>query len=643
MSTRAGATGVSTCSGCTSLLNDFELKKNQILERVGIVDLIAEHVSLKRSGRRWLGLCPFHTEKTPSFTVNPDLGIFKCFGCGKAGDIFTFIQERERLTFMEAMQYLADRAGIELKRSPQQADGTISRNDLVKVSHWAMTFFQSVLRHDELGKKTREYLRTRGVSDDMVRCFNLGLSTEGMPSLTQSARKAGFSEHHLVEADLCRRSEDGRLYDTFRERLIFPIRDVSNRVLGFGGRTLVDDRAKYLNTRQNLVFDKGRGLYGIDLAREAMIAQKRAILVEGYTDCIASHQAGFQEAVATLGTALTEAQVDLVRRYCEELILLFDSDEAGEAAADRAIQVALPRYLTVRLARIPEGKDPSEFLASHSAEAFSKVLKDAVDALEFKWHRTRSRYHGLSSDVQRREALLAFVRLVVEASSTGAMDAIQRGLVVNRIAALVGADTRDIHDLVVREQRKSNRPAATTAARPAGQATSPPRDGGQAAWADLLGVLLNEPGLLSLVDPIPAVDSIADPLDRRIAGVVFTLIAEWGEIQARNVLARCDEPDQARRVTELVERGATRGNYEETLMVALSRIRLSRRIQEFESARQEAVSTFPAGDAEEGQTNALRAVHGCLKELRHFAPRRLVRRQSGPAVPPPSGQGREAS
>ena len=372
-------------------MQDFEFKKRQILDRVDLQDVVAEHVTLKRSGRRLVGLCPFHSEKTPSFTVSPELGLFKCFGCGKGGDVFSFVQQRENVPFTEAMRVLADRAGVELGRMGSADSGGQpgpSRTDLARANSWAMGFFRSNLLDESGGRAAREYLRNRGFLEEAGERFSVGLAGDGVPSLRQAAARAGFDATILLAADLIRKSEDGRFYETFRRRLMFPIRDVTKRVIGFGGRTMVDDKAKYLNTRQTALFDKGRNLYGVDLARDAIVKRRRALVVEGYTDCIACHQANVGETVATLGTALTESQVDLLRRYCDEVTLLFDSDDAGEAAADRAIHVALPRCVKVRLGRIPDGKDPCEFLGNAGVGAFSDVLNGAVDALEFKWSQT---------------------------------------------------------------------------------------------------------------------------------------------------------------------------------------------------------------------------------------------------------------
>jgi len=436
-------------------MRDFELKKRQIVERVDLVALASEDVRMKRSGRRWVGLCPFHAEKTPSFVVSQDVGLFKCFGCGKGGDVFSYVQARENVSFMEAMRILADRAGVKLDEAPSGSSGEPDRVELAKVNAWALTFFRSNLLNGAAGRHARAYLQSRGISEAIAERFNLGLATDGGQSLRDAAGRARITFPLLHAADLVRADGSNRVYPTFRNRLMFPIRDATGRVVGFGGRTLVGDQAKYLNTRQNALFDKGRGLYGIELARQAIAQCGRAVVVEGYTDCIAAHQAGCKETVASLGTAMTAAQVDLLHRYSDQLILLFDSDKAGEAAAERAIVVAVPRGVHVRLARIPSGKDPDEFLRSAGAAGFCGLLDAAVDALEFKWGRLQAQFAAHASDGAHRAAHLEFLRLVGTALAGG--DEIQTGLVANRVARLVGLDGREVYRLMTRLRHNTPR------------------------------------------------------------------------------------------------------------------------------------------------------------------------------------------
>lgn len=602
----------------------LERAKREIRDRLDLVTVVSEHVRLKRSGKRWLGLCPFHSEKTPSFSVVPEMGIFKCFGCGKAGDVFTFVQFRENVSFIEALRLLADRAGVDLpsRRSPEDGGIEASRVDFGRVNAWAAEFFRSRLE-GQAGQAAREYLRSRGLKDATVAAFGLGLAVDGAPSLAQAAAKAGFAPSLLVSADLLRVSEDGRTYETFRDRIMFPIRDATRRVIAFGGRTLVDDRAKYLNTRQTPVFEKGRGLFGVDLARESIASRGRAIVVEGYTDCMACHQAGFTETIATLGTALTESQVDLVRRYADELVLLFDSDAAGEEAANRAVGVALPRSVRIRLARIPSGKDPAEFLGAGHTAAFADVLNRSVDALEFLWRRTAERFEATTSNAARREAVLSFIHAVGEAVSTTAIDAIQQGLLVNQVAHLLRLEHAEVHRLL----RRASKPRGSGKASDGGGsrvAVERTLDAEQAAWSRLWAVLLNEPGLISRIDPFPDPARIADARVRRIASTALRLAETAGDFELSDVLSACEAEEDVALAVDLAQRGGDAARYRERLEGALDVIRRRENWERVERGRdqfREAERTNEDG----------RPALGLLAPERHqhFSPRRLIRAARG--------------
>jgi len=614
-------------------LRDFEQRKRDILDRVDLVELVSEQVQLKRSGRRMVGLCPFHSEKTPSFTVSPDLGIFKCFGCGKGGDVFSFVQFRENVSFGEAIAILADRAGVTIERAASDSKDGVSRADVGRVCAWGERFFRRQLLDDRLGRSARDYLRERGFTEATLEAFGVGLAVDQPGVLTRAAADAGFSTALLIEADLLRADESGRTYDTFRNRIMFPIRDTMKRIVGFGGRTLVDDRAKYLNTRQNVLFDKGRTVYGIDVARHVISDRGRAVVVEGYTDCLAMHQSGYAETVATLGTALTEAHVDLLRRYADQIVFLFDSDDAGAAAADRAITVALPRSVGVKLARITDGKDPGELLLQSDPAVFGDVLKNAVDALEFKWLETRARFEGDSSDAHRREAVLDFLRVVGEAASHQAMDVIQRGLLVNQAAHLLSMDRAEVDRLMRKLERRPRR-ARTAAIVPTveGRTVSAERS----AWARVLEVVLNEPGLWGDVVSRLAIDRIPDDRDRRIAAMIEPVGSGEG-YRLADVLARCDDPVDAERVCALARIGAERGNYKSTLNEGVRRLERLERARGVEDCRARFLGRVDAPAASALVKEDAERICGSAKAHKHFAPRRLIRGIA--ATPAPESDG----
>lgn len=632
--------------GALPTLPDFSTVKRQVLDRVSILDVVSPHVRLRRTGRRWIGLCPFHNEKTPSFSVSPDLGIFKCFGCGRGGDVFTFVQTRENLPFMEALTALADLAGVEMEApsGPSSSAGP-TRHDLAKVNAWAVGAFTAALQ-GESGRAAREYLLGRGLSLETVSRFSLGLAL-GEPSIRAAAAKQSIPMEVLLAADLIRSADGGRTYDTFRQRLMFPIRDVSGRVLGFGGRTLVDDPAKYLNTRQNALFDKGAGLYGLDLARDSITQRRRAVVVEGYTDCMAAHQAGFTETVATLGTALTGTQVDLLRRYGDSVVLLFDSDSAGEAAADRAIRLAVPKCVEVRLARVPDGKDPCEFLAHAPAAAFGEALDRATPALDFAWQRTLVRYEADRSPARRRDAVDDFLGLVREAVGAGAIDAIQTGMLAGELGRLVGIDqTAALAALKPARPRRapggsesgsaSNGSPSPTGAQPGPLA---PPDEFHAAWAHLLGAVMNEPGLLGGESLAVEAACISDPRDRRIAEVVLHLSDTLGDYHLADVLAALDAPELVERAADLADQGGRRRNYETTFSLARNRIRRAHRLRMMEQSRRRLVDRAGSADEAAAREELARLQEG-LREGHPFTPARFRVRAmlaSDPASPDKGG------
>jgi len=455
-----------------------------------IVDVVSTYVALRPSGRSYKGLCPFHQEKTPSFHVVPEKQIFKCFGCQAGGDVFTFVQLKEGVDFREALAILARRAGITLEERPAAGpDAGPTRDDIDRVNRWAARWFARQLASDA-GAAARQYVRDRGIVDAAAERFGLGFAPPGWEKLPDVARRQGISAALLEAAGLLRRRDDGSHYDAFRNRLMFSIVDVMGRVIGFGGRALDDDPAKYLNTPQTALFDKRRSLYGIRTAREAMTRHRCAVVVEGYTDCLLAQQAGVEHTVATLGTALTPEHVQLLRRYVDEVILVFDSDEAGRRAADQSLALFLTAGLDIRVTHVPEGKDPADLLVSAGKSAFEAVLTAATPALEFKWNQVLRQYNAGASGPERRRATEEFIQLLAGQTDLGDIGPIQRGLILNQVGKLLGLPSEDVYRQL-RSLARRNR-----VARHAGEAPTEGariRDARAAATRELLEVLLNEP------------------------------------------------------------------------------------------------------------------------------------------------------
>ena len=356
----------------------------EVRQKNDIVDVVSQYVKLTRKGSSYFGLCPFHNEKTPSFSVTPGKQMYYCFGCGAGGNVFNFIMEYENYTFGEALKHLADRAGVELPKieySREVREKAQERAELLEINKQAAQYFYYQLR-TEKGAQGYQYLTGRGLSAETMRKFGLGYSDKFGGGLYQFLKSKGYGDDRLRESGLFNVDERHGMYDKFWNRVIFPIMDVNNRVIGFGGRVMGDGKPKYLNSPETKIFDKSRNLYGLNVARTTR--RKYLILCEGYMDVISMHQAGFTNAVASLGTALTSGHASLLKRYTQEVLLLYDSDEAGVRAALRAIPILREAGVNSRVVNLRPYKDPDEFIKNLGAEAFEERLEQASDSFMFR-------------------------------------------------------------------------------------------------------------------------------------------------------------------------------------------------------------------------------------------------------------------
>ena len=356
----------------------------EVRQKNDIVDVVSQYVKLTRKGSSYFGLCPFHNEKTPSFSVTPGKQMYYCFGCGAGGNVFNFIMEYGNYTFGEALKHLADRAGVELPKieySREVREKAQERAELLEINKQAAQYFYYQLR-TEKGAQGYQYLTGRGLSEETMRKFGLGYSDKFGGGLYQFLKSKGYGDDRLRESGLFNVDERHGMYDKFWNRVIFPIMDVNNRVIGFGGRVMGDGKPKYLNSPETKIFDKSRNLYGLNVARTTR--RKYLILCEGYMDVISMHQAGFTNAVASLGTALTSGHASLLKRYTQEVLLLYDSDEAGVRAALRAIPILREAGVNSRVVNLRPYKDPDEFIKNLGAEAFEERLEQASDSFMFR-------------------------------------------------------------------------------------------------------------------------------------------------------------------------------------------------------------------------------------------------------------------
>lgn len=357
-----------------------------------IVDVVSQYVKLNRRGNTYFGLCPFHNEKTPSFSVTPSKQMYYCFGCGAGGNVYNFVMEYENYTFGEALQHLADRAGVQLPKieySREAREKAEKRATLLEINKLAASYFYYQLRREN-GSQAYTYLINRGVSEDTIKKFGLGYSDKYSDDLYKFLKSKNYSDDLLRESGLFNVDERHGMYDKFWNRVIFPIMDVNNRVIGFGGRVMGDGKPKYLNSPETKIFDKSRNLYGLNIARTTR--KNYLILCEGYMDVISMHQAGFTNAVASLGTALTSGHASLLKRYTQEVLLLYDSDDAGVRAALRAIPILREAGITSRVVSLKPHKDPDEFIKALGGEEFEKRLEQAMDSFMFRIHMAQKEF-----------------------------------------------------------------------------------------------------------------------------------------------------------------------------------------------------------------------------------------------------------
>ena len=466
---------------------------DEIRAAVDIVDLISRFVNLKKAGQNWKGLCPFHMEKTPSFMVNPRKGIFHCFGCGVGGDAFGFLMRQDKLSFPEAVRALAKQAGVALPEDRGGDGGERGREELFRAMTLAWHFYVDQLSK-AAGERARQYLDQRGIDSEVARRFGLGLAPEGWDALASFMKSEKVTEDVLVAAGLAISREGGTgVYDRFRGRLLFAIRDLQGRVVAFGGRAFGDEQPKYLNSPETPLYTKGNLLYAADLARPAIQAKNRALLVEGYVDCLMAHQHGFTETVAALGTAFTPAQLGLLKRYCDEAVLFFDADAAGRKAAERAEELLEPTgssmvwavnrtgaiessgALRLRVALLPAGHDPDTFLRERGAAAFEERIAAARSLLAYALDRAIADPDGATSPRARTNAFARAALMLAKVA-----DAQEAALLSREAAQKLGVDATQLWIEAQRLQTALRRPAVPV------RAATPP-----SVERDLVALLLH--------------------------------------------------------------------------------------------------------------------------------------------------------
>jgi DNA primase len=507
----------------------------EVRDRTEIVDLVSNYVQLKKTGRSFKGLCPFHQEKTPSFVVFPESGNFHCFGCGRGGDVFTFYMGVEHVEFRDALQELAKRAGVELVNAPSlPPEVDAHRNRLIELNELAVSYFANVLRNTGPGAAGRDVLAQRGVSADIAERFGLGFAPDGDP-LGRYLSQRGIDPALAAEAGLLSERESGGYRDRFRNRLLFPIRTREGRVVGFGGRALGDAIPKYLNSPQSVIFDKSTLLFGLDLAQESIRRDDQVVIVEGYMDAIAAHQCGYTNVVAAMGTAVTEQQIGLVKRLSRNIVLALDADAAGQGATVRSLEMlpgALDQELTpigaerdvtrpraetmiiwqrrfksqISIVRVPEGKDPDELIRRDPA-SWPAVVASAQPFLDFYIDAALSAV-DLADAPGKAEAVRRLMPLL-EAAGDQVVQAHYAGIIARKLQLPESSVLRELRRRAVR----STAPRASRVAPPATATRSSNED-------HLLGLLLRHRAICQHVLPLVPMEVLADARNRELLRVL---------------------------------------------------------------------------------------------------------------------------
>ena len=565
----------------------------KIRQSVNIVELMEAVTTVRKRGRSFKAICPFHQEKTPSVSLDPARGLFHCFGCGAGGDIFKFVMESQAMSFNEAVEYLAQRAGVTLRVDPAAARRRSERRRLTDAIEAAVVFYTERLKSGPDAGGARSYVRSRGYDAAVVEEFEIGYSPDsrGRNELVRALKDQGFSDGQMITAGLARRGRRGGVIDWFNGRLMFPIRDLSGDAVGFGARLLEGDGPKYLNTPETKLYHKASLLYGLDRAKAAITRTGYSIVVEGYTDVIALHRAGLPLAVASCGTALGEDHFDLLRRFSDRIVLAFDADQAGAGAAIRGDELHLPAELglDLRVAVMPEGRDPADLVQDGDTALLTRAVEASVPLLQFRLEREVTAF-PLEEPEGRSRAVAATAPMIARLS-----DHVMRVEYSRYVAKLTGTDATAVEQAVERARRSrgSARPQSAQATDPAPEEFPPPHTGQERAELDLLRLvaaqktgtfpvtesLFTRPdyrAVLGVLESTP-VDAIDDEGIR--AFVRRLLLDDRPEADPEELYRRLDGWRLDRRIAEVrsaIERSDPEDRTYTTLMeelIALERIR----------------------------------------------------------------------
>jgi DNA primase len=578
-------------SGSANAGTDF---KARVLQATDIVDLVGRSVALKRRGKDFVGLCPFHQEKTPSFHVSPSKQYFHCYGCKEGGNAIDFVIKRDRVEFKDALRTLGEAAGLEMPTWGMSREKTSERQQLLDACSATCALFEKMLAHSEMGLSARNYLEQRGIDADSVKRFQIGFAPAAWDTVLRSNVAQKFPPALLQQAGIVKARESGSgFYDTFRNRLMFPIRDENARIIGFGGRVMPgsEDPAKYLNSPETPLFSKSRSVFGLDLGRQRIVETRTVAVVEGYTDVIMAHQFGCSNVVSILGTAMTEQHVNILRRFADRIVLLFDADTAGETAVQRTVELFMTQPVDFAIASMPQGVDPDEYLLEHGAATFEKLLADAPPVLQFLERGFKRRWIEMDGNVPEQEKALAGVMepiLRVKAENPTVNDD-RWNRIIATVAKVMGTSPDELHRRYGRVARKmSVRPAPVASTGEPTHSARPPRRPPTAqdmAERHILGALLSEPQRWHGVQQSVHVEDFTDAARRRLAEVFWAHQRDEGEPVFNEFLSQLSEIDQgqsdlAELAIELVEEAEALPGLDDALTGAVLHLEEIRRRRE---------------------------------------------------------------
>lgn len=514
----------------------------EIRQRNDIVDVISGYVKLQRKGSSYFGLCPFHNEKSPSFSVSPEKQMYYCFGCGAGGNVFTFIMQYENYTFQEAVKMLADRAGIELpsqEMTEQMKQEQSIKAQILNLNKQAAKYYYYQLR-TENGAQAMEYLTKRGLSTETMKNFGLGFSTKYSDDLYKYLKRQGASDELLRQSGLMNVDERRGMYDRFWNRVIFPIQDVNGRVIGFGGRVMGDGKPKYLNSPETIVFDKSRNLYGLHVARTSR--KKYFLVCEGYMDVISLHQAGFTNAVASLGTALTMQHANLLKRYVEEVVLTYDSDEAGRKAALRAIPIFKEAGISTKVLHMEPYKDPDEFIKAEGSQKFQERIDHAENSFLFEISVLEKNYQ-----MSDPESKTLFFREVA-AKLMEFDQELERENYIEAVAVRYGVGFENLRKMVNQLAMKGYQPKAEE---PRKERKAQEKENGMKTSQKLLLTWLIEyPKLFETTKAYISPEDFTEELYQTVAEMLYEQ-KNAGEVNPAKIINHFEDPEQQRQVAEL--------------------------------------------------------------------------------------------